>query len=96
MRTGSESAAALLLALVYPGTAEDWTAAQTEAFEAAVGEQAAYDGSSGTSGNIASEAVGDVRITYRDAGGPPTVLGEAVSPRAAAILLGAGLLSRWI
>lgn len=87
----------VLLALIWPLCAEDMTPRQAEAFREAVEAQNAYAGQKKPlAQNIASEAVGDVRITYRDDRDGLAVNGLAVSPEAAAILVRAGLMTRWV
>ncbi len=90
-----------ILGLLWPLVPDDMTEAQREAFEAAVEAQARFSesGAGKRSGAVSSEAVGDVRVTYREAdsgSGRVVLRGEAVSPEAAAILTGAGLLTRWV
>ena len=74
--------------------------ATPEAFAAAVEAQARFSASAAgrRTGTVASEAVGDVRVTYRQGSASDgyAVRGDTVSPEAAAILTRAGLLTRWV
>ena len=90
VKRGGEAA---LLALLWPKTEADMTPAQLTAFYEAAAEQEEYAARHGK--RVASEAVGDVKVTYAG-GGEYAVGGEAVSPKAASMLLAAGLLTRWI
>lgn len=83
-----------LLALIYPMRTEDMRPDQLTVFYEAAAEQERYAQSSGGR-SVASESVGDVRVTYRD-GGTWVVQGVEISPTAASMLFAAGLMNRWI
>ncbi|MBO6053812.1 MAG: hypothetical protein J6Q17_08745 [Clostridia bacterium] len=89
-----------LLALLWPLVPDDMTEDQREAFAAAVEAQTRFSESAAgrRTGSVASEAVGDVRVTYRQGSASDgyAVRGDTVSPEAAAILTRAGLLTRWV
>ena len=92
-----QSAAELLLALIYPITEEDMTAEQKTEFDFAAEEQLRY--STDHTGVIKSEAVGDVKISYDVEGGAKRkqiFLGQPLSPAAVIKLTRAGLLRRWV
>lgn len=95
--TGGEYA---LLALVWPLLPEDMTEKQRAAFAEAAALQESYteERKSSRGSTVSSEAVGDVRVTYRQGGeaGGLAVNGQSVAPGAAAILAQAGLLTRWV
>ncbi len=89
-----------LLALLWPLVPDDMTEAERGAFAAAVEAQNRFTASAAgmRTGSVASEAVGDVRVTYRQGTSSDgyAVRGDRVSPEAAAILTRAGLLTRWV
>ena len=93
----TESARNLLLSLIFPVTADDMTEAQAAEFELAVSEQHEY--SSSYSGEIKSEALGDVKISYEipsSKSSPLRYYGQPVSPSAIVRLSRCGLMRRWI
>lgn len=87
----------LLLSLIYPVTADDMSESQAAEFELAVNEQLDY--SSAYSGNVKSESVGDVRISY-DVGAaekaPLRYYGQPISPSVVGRLARCGLMRRWV
>ena len=87
----------LLLSLIYPVTEADMTEEQTAQFELAAAEQLDYSAS--YSGNIRSESVGDVSVSYDVPSAekaPLRYYGQPVSPAAVGILARCGLMRRWI
>ena len=86
----------LLLALIYPVTSEDMNETQAAEFEIAAGDQLDYTLS--YAGEIKSESVGDVSVTYDcPAKNSRTgCYGQPISPSAVARLARCGLLRRWV
>ena len=90
IRSGEE----ILLSLLFPVTKEDMTREQAAEFAMAAADQEAFDRSPERH-DVLSEAVGDVRVTYRAS---KTLSSAAcpIAPAAAARLLRCGLLTRWV
>ena len=87
----------LLLALIYPVTADDMSESQAEEFELAVSEQ--FDYASTYSGNIKTESVGDVSISYdvpTSGRAPLRYYGQPISPSVVGRLTRCALLRRWV
>ncbi len=93
----TERARKLLLALIFPVTADDMTEEQKTEFDLAAEEQAEY--ASAHSQEIKSESVGDVKISYSLPSGksaPLTYYGQPVAPSAVVRLSECGLMRRYI
>jgi hypothetical protein len=93
------TAEAVIRALLYPASPEDFSESQTDAFLRAVCAQADYslaEAGTGT-GRIRSETLGDRSVTYaEEIAGEVRVNGIPVAPQALLLLGNAGCLSRWV
>lgn len=95
--TDNDSARELLLSLIYPATKADMSATQAAQFEIAASEQ--YEYAAQYTGEIESESVGDVKISYSKTGGknsPLMYYGQPISPSAIVRLTKCGLMRRWV
>lgn len=103
---GIAAARAVIDALLYPWSADDFDTAKRGAYRTAVCMQldfmrgAPSDTADSAGRRIKSERLGDRSVTYElsdnAASGRLSVHGSAVSPEAAAVLGNAGCLCRWI
>ena len=89
------TAVSRLLSLIFPVGEKGMTAEQKAALAGAAELQAKFE-EDGEDAAVKSRSVGDVSVTYADAGNGMTAGGRRISPDAAAVLRNAGLLCRWV
>ncbi len=88
-----DTAKNIILAFIYPRDESTLTKKQLTSLENAVQLQREYEKEQNN--EIVSEKAGDVSVTYAE-NTAKTFCGTKIAPKAYAILLSSGILSRWV